>query len=98
VFYCNHSKPTSLFVDVFPINETVNKFSRIQQWISIKKTIKEIVKIGDFVYNPKYTSHNYQSGPADEKEIVAFPVGPEEYFEEVEGLITTGKIHVIWTL
>lgn len=39
----------------------------------IKKTIKEIVKIGDFVYNPKYTNHNYQAGPDGEKELVAPP-------------------------
>ena len=43
------AKPTSLFVDVFPINETVNKFSRIEQFMAIKKTIKEIAKIGNFV-------------------------------------------------
>jgi hypothetical protein len=31
------TKPTSLFVDVFLTNETVNKFSRIQQLGTIKK-------------------------------------------------------------
>lgn len=81
MFYCNHRKPTYLFVNVFPIYETVNKFSHIQKLMSMKKTIKEIVKTGDFVYNPKYTNHNYQAGPDGEKELVAPPpVGPEEYF------------------
>jgi hypothetical protein len=67
--------------------------------MSIKKTIKEIVKIGDFVYNPNYTNKKYQSGPDGEKELVAPPLlAQKNVFEEIEGLISTGKIHGIWTL
>jgi cysteinyl-tRNA synthetase len=74
------AKPTSLFVDVFPINETVNKFSRIQQLIAIKKGNKRNSQNRRFCLNLKYTSHNYQSDPDGEKELVLSPVGPEEYF------------------
>jgi hypothetical protein len=74
------AKPTSLFVDVFPINETVNKFSRIQQLIAIKKGNKRNSQNRRFCLNLKYTSHNYQSDPDGEKELVLSPVDPEEYF------------------
>jgi quercetin dioxygenase-like cupin family protein len=49
-------------------------------------------RIGDFVFIPKGTPHNYQSGPTGGKVLVISPAGLEKYFQEVASTLETGKI------
>jgi len=49
-------------------------------------------QIGDFVFIPKGTPHNYQSGPTGGKVLVISPAGLEKYFKEVANTLQIGEI------
>jgi mannose-6-phosphate isomerase-like protein (cupin superfamily) len=46
-----------------------------------------IAKAGDFVFIPKGTPHNYQSGPEGGKVLVISPAGLERYFSDVADVL-----------
>lgn len=50
-------------------------------------------KAGDFVFIPKGTPHNYQSGPQGGKVLVISPAGLEQYFASVADLLGKGSIN-----
>lgn len=50
------------------------------------------VKKGDFVFVPKGTAHNYQSGPNGGKVLVISPPGLEKYFKEVADSLNVGSL------
>ena len=49
-------------------------------------------RAGDFVFIPKGTPHNYQSGPQGGKVLVISPAGLEEYFKQVADALEGGTI------
>jgi mannose-6-phosphate isomerase-like protein (cupin superfamily) len=51
---------------------------------------------GDFVFIPKDTSHNYQSGPEGGKVLVICPAGLEGYFKEVEDILLRQGKEIPW--
>ena len=68
--------------------------------MSIQMPLKPIIQygnktypsqIGDFVFIPKGTPHNYQSGPTGGKVLVISPAGLEKYFKEVANTLQIGE-------
>jgi mannose-6-phosphate isomerase-like protein (cupin superfamily) len=51
---------------------------------------------GDFVFIPKDTSHNYQSGPHGGKVLVISPAGLEGYFKEIEDILLRQGKEIPW--
>ena len=49
-------------------------------------------KKGDFVFIPKNTPHNYQTGPNGGKVLVISPAGLENYFRKVSDILQIGPI------
>ncbi|AIF83853.1 ethanolamine utilization protein [Candidatus Nitrososphaera evergladensis SR1] len=50
-----------------------------------EKTV--LAKAGDFVFIPKETPHNYQSGPEGGKVLVISPASLERYFADVASVL-----------
>jgi mannose-6-phosphate isomerase-like protein (cupin superfamily) len=51
---------------------------------------------GDFVFIPKNTPHNYQSGPRGGKVLVISPAGIEGYFKEVADILLKQANEIPW--